>query len=46
MRLFLLVVQEYIQEWEKLSVLCDVAENEEMRVGKFIAGLREEIRRN
>lgn len=38
-------VQEYIQEWEKLSVLCDVAENEEMRVGKFIAGLREEIRR-
>ena len=33
-------VQEYVQEWEKL-----VNDDEELRVGKFISGLREEIRR-
>lgn len=38
-------VQDYIQEWERLSVLCDVPEPEDMKVGRFIAGLREEIRR-
>lgn len=29
----------------RLSVLCDVNEPEDMKVGRFIAGLREEIRR-
>lgn len=38
-------VAEYIQEWEKLSVLCEVTEIDEMRVGKFIVGLKDEIRR-
>ena len=37
-------VQEYIQEWERLTVLCDVNDSEELRVGKFIARLREDIR--
>lgn len=35
---------DYIQEWERLSVLCDVNEPDEMRVGKFIGGLREDLR--
>ncbi|XP_057543874.1 uncharacterized protein LOC130823266 [Amaranthus tricolor] len=37
-------VDEYRNEWERLYVLCDPHETEEMRVGRFIAGLREEIR--
>ena len=35
---------DYIQEWERLSVLCDVNETKEMKVGKFIGGLREDLR--
>ena len=38
------IVADYIQEWEKLSVLCDVNEPEEMKIGKFIGGLREDLR--
>lgn len=38
-------VAEYIQEWEKLSVLCEVTDTDEMRVEKFLAGLKDEIRR-
>lgn len=38
-------VQEYIQEWERLTVLCDVDVTKEISVGKFIAGLEQEIRR-
>ena len=37
-------VMEYLTEWERLYVLCDPHESEEMRVGRFIAGLREEIK--
>ncbi|XP_057517897.1 uncharacterized protein LOC130798821 [Amaranthus tricolor] len=37
-------VTEYIQEWERLSVQCDLNEPEKMRVGKFIGGLREDLR--
>lgn len=37
-------VSEYIQEWEKVSVLCEVNEPEDMRLGKFIGGLREDLR--
>lgn len=38
-------VADYIQEWEKLSVLCDTNESEEMLVGKFVGGLREDLRK-
>ena len=38
-------IAQYVQEWEKLSVLCEVTETDEMRVAKFIAGLRDEIRK-
>jgi retrotransposon gag protein len=37
-------VAQYIQEWERLSVLCDVRDSEDMRVGKFLGGLREDLR--
>ena len=37
-------VAQYIQEWERLSVLCDIRESEDMRVGKFLGGLREDLR--
>lgn len=37
-------VSSYIQEWERFSVQCDVQESEEMRVGKFLAGLTEDLR--
>ena len=37
-------VAEYIQEWERLYVLCDINEPKEMRIGKFIGGLREDLR--
>ena len=33
-----------MQEWERLAVKCDSQDDEELRVGKFISGLREEIR--
>ena len=36
-------VQEYIHEWDRLSVLYDINDLEELRVSKFIAGLRENI---
>ena len=37
-------VADYIQEWERLVVLCDINESEEMKIGKFIGGLREDFR--
>ncbi|XP_057526371.1 uncharacterized protein LOC130805605 [Amaranthus tricolor] len=37
-------VQEYVNEWERTYVLCDINEPEDMRVSRFIAGLREDIR--
>lgn len=37
-------VQEYLQEWERLTVLCDVNEMEDPRVSRFIAGLKEDIK--
>ena len=37
-------VAQYIQEWERLSVLCDIRDSEDMRVGKFLGGLREDLR--
>ena len=32
-----------MQEWERFSLLCDVNEIEEMRIAKFLGGLREDI---
>ena len=37
-------VSEYIQERERLAVLCDIDEPEEMKIGRFLGGLREEIK--
>lgn len=37
-------VAQYIQEWKRLSVLYDVNASEDMRVGKFLGGLREDLR--
>ena len=37
-------VEDYMNEWERLYVLCDLHEAEEIKVGRFVAGLREEIR--
>lgn len=37
-------VTEYIQERERLAVLCDINEPEEMKIGRFLGGLREELR--
>ncbi|XP_057538377.1 uncharacterized protein LOC130815879 [Amaranthus tricolor] len=39
-------VQEFMNEWERLYVLCDIHDPEDMRVSRFVAGLREEIRDN
>ena len=39
-------VSEYIQERERLVVLCDIDELEEMKIGRFLGDLREEIRIN
>ena len=37
-------MQEYINEWERLYVLCDLHDPEELRVGRFLEGLREDIK--
>ncbi|XP_057529968.1 uncharacterized protein LOC130808520 [Amaranthus tricolor] len=37
-------VVDYIQEWEKLAVMCDIPEPEEIKIGRFIGGLREDLR--
>ncbi|XP_057530723.1 uncharacterized protein LOC130809106 [Amaranthus tricolor] len=37
-------VSEYIQERERLTVLCEVDELEEMKIGRFLCGLREDLR--
>ncbi|XP_057532797.1 uncharacterized protein LOC130810672 [Amaranthus tricolor] len=37
-------VEDYLNEWERLYHLCDLHEPEEIKVGKLIAGLREEFR--
>ena len=37
-------VSEYIQEWETLTVLCEINETEDLKLAKFKAGLWEDIR--
>lgn len=39
-----MTVAEYIQERERLAVLCDVNEPKEMKIGRFLGGLRDEFR--
>ena len=36
-------VAEYVQEWERLLLLCDVHETEDIRINKFVVGLREDL---
>ena len=37
-------MSEYIKEWEKLTVLCEINDTEDLKLAKFMAGLRENIR--
>ncbi|XP_057522558.1 uncharacterized protein LOC130802561 [Amaranthus tricolor] len=37
-------VTEYIHEWEKLVVMCDIEDAEDLKLTKFLSGLREDIR--
>ena len=37
-------VSEYIREGERLTVLCEINEPEEMKIGRFLSGLREDMR--
>ena len=37
-------VIEYIREWEKLVVMCDIEDAEDLKLTKFLSGLREDIR--
>ena len=37
------IVAEYVQEWERLLLLCDVHETEDIRINKFVVGLREDL---
>lgn len=35
---------DYIQEGERLTVLCEIDEPEELKIGRFLGGLREDLR--
>ena len=35
---------EYIQEWEKLVVMCEIEDAEDLKLTKFLSGLREDVR--
>lgn len=37
-------VTDYIQEMDGLTLICDYNEIEEMRMARFLAGLREDLR--
>ena len=37
-------VAEYIQEGERLAVLCNIDEPEALKIGRFLGGLREDLR--
>lgn len=39
-----MTVSEYFQERGRLVVLCDINELEEMKIGRFLGGLRDEFR--
>ena len=36
-------VAEYVQEWVRLLLLCDVHETEDIRINKFVVVLREDL---
>ena len=35
--------EEYIKEFEKLFILCEIGENEELKIGRLLSGLDKEI---
>ncbi|XP_056688899.1 uncharacterized protein [Spinacia oleracea] len=37
-------MEEYIKEFEKLSIVCDIEEMEEQKLGRFLGGLNEDVR--
>ncbi|XP_057546020.1 uncharacterized protein LOC130825011 [Amaranthus tricolor] len=36
-------VEDYIKEFDRLAIVCEVTENEELKLGRFIAGLDQEL---
>ena len=38
------LVANYIQEGERLTVLCEIDEPEELKIGRFLGGLREDLK--
>ncbi|XP_057248897.1 uncharacterized protein LOC130590469 [Beta vulgaris subsp. vulgaris] len=37
-------MEEYIKEFEKLSIVCEIEEMEEQKLGRFLGGLNEDVR--
>ncbi|XP_021775237.1 uncharacterized protein LOC110739089 [Chenopodium quinoa] len=36
-------VEDYIKEFDRLSIVCEITENEELKMGRFVAGLDQEL---
>ncbi|XP_021770461.1 uncharacterized protein LOC110734607 [Chenopodium quinoa] len=36
-------VEDYIKEFDRLAIVCEVTENEELKMGRFISGLDQEL---
>ena len=36
-------VEDYIKEFDRLAIVCEVTENEELKLGRFVAGLDQEL---
>ena len=36
-------VEDYIKEFDRLAIVCEVTENEELKMGRFVAGLDQEL---
>ncbi|XP_021737238.1 uncharacterized protein LOC110703760 [Chenopodium quinoa] len=36
-------VEDYIKEFDRLAIVCEISENEELKLGRFIAGLDQEL---
>ncbi|XP_021737043.1 uncharacterized protein LOC110703571 [Chenopodium quinoa] len=35
--------EDYIKEFDRLSIVCEITENEELKMGRFVAGLDQEL---
>ncbi|XP_021767609.1 uncharacterized protein LOC110731999 [Chenopodium quinoa] len=35
--------EDYIKEFDRLSIVCEITENEELKMGRFVAGLVQEL---